>query len=82
MASETGPSHVAAAAQPHRIFLRYEDLKSLGIPFSRVHIDRLQKAGHFPKKIKLGPNTAAYLEAEITAWIAARVAARDKSEAA
>jgi prophage regulatory protein len=56
--------------------LRYEDLKSFGIPFSRVHIDRLQNAGQFPKKIKLGTNTAAYLEHEIAAWIEARCAER------
>jgi prophage regulatory protein len=57
-------------------FLRYDDLRSLGIPFSRVHIDRLQRAGQFPKKVKLGPNTAAYLESEIVAWIEARCAER------
>lgn len=63
-------------------FLRYEDLKAVGIPFSRVHVDRLQKAGQFPKKIKLGPNTAAYLESEIAAWIEARCAERDGVKAA
>jgi prophage regulatory protein len=63
-------------------FLRYEDLKTRGIPFSRVHIDRLQKAGQFPRKVKLGGNTAAYIEDEIDTWLASRVAARDSTEAA
>ena len=62
--------------------LRFDDLKSLGIPFSRVHVDRLQKAGQFPKKIKLGPNTAAYLESEIVAWLEARCAERAGSTSA
>ena len=57
-------------------FLRYDDLKSYGITFSRVHVDRLQKAGQFPKKIKLGSNTAAYLESELMAWVEARCAER------
>jgi predicted DNA-binding transcriptional regulator AlpA len=41
----------------------------------------LQKAGRFPRKIKLGENTSAYLEEEILAWLDARVAARDHGEA-
>jgi prophage regulatory protein len=57
-------------------FLGYEDLRSYGIRWSRVHIDRLQKAGRFPTKIKIGANTAAYLESEIVAWLEARCAER------
>lgn len=57
--------------------VRYDQLKDFGICFSRVHVDRLQKAGLFPKKVKLGRNTAAYLESEIVAWIEARCADRD-----
>lgn len=56
--------------------LRYEQLKDYGIDWSRVHIDRLQKAGKFPQKIKIGPNTVAYLESEILAWIEERCANR------
>ena len=43
-------------------FIRYEQLRErFGIEWSRVHLDRLQKAGKFPKKIKIGANTAAYI---------------------
>jgi prophage regulatory protein len=64
-------------------FLSYEDLKSVGVPFSRVHLDRLQRQGRFPKKIHFGGNTVVYSADEIAAWIEARVAERDsKSEAA
>lgn len=63
-------------------FLRYEDLNKYGITWSRVHLDRLQRAGKFPKKIKIGANTAAYLESEIEAWIEARCAIREDGRAA
>jgi predicted DNA-binding transcriptional regulator AlpA len=59
--------------------LRYEDLKQFGITWSRVHLDRLQKDGLFPRKVKLAPNTAAYVESEILAWIEARCAARESA---
>ncbi|MFZ2652018.1 MAG: AlpA family phage regulatory protein [Burkholderiaceae bacterium] len=62
--------------------LRFAELKPLGICFSRVHLDRLQKAGKFPRKIKIGANTASYLESEIMAWIDARCAERDGGKAA
>ena len=49
-----------------------------GIPYSKVHLGRLEKAGLFPKRIQLGPNgRVAWLEHEIDAWIEARAAARE-----
>jgi len=57
-------------------FLRFEDLQSYGITWTRAHLDRLQKAGKFPKKIKIGANTAVYLQSEIIAWVEARCAER------
>jgi len=54
-----------------------------GVSYSRAHIDRLVKAGKFPRPIKLGDNRNAWIEAEIDAWIEARIADRDaKREAA
>jgi prophage regulatory protein len=63
-------------------FVRYEELRGLGIPFSRVHVDRLQKANRFPRKVKLGANTAAYRLDEIEAWLTARCAERASPEPA
>jgi len=40
-----------------------------GHPYSRVHTDRLEKAGKFPKRLKLGPNKVAWDEAEYDAWV-------------
>ena len=58
--------------------LRFPELRSLkGIDYSRVHIDRLEKAGKFPKRLHLGENSVGWLEDEIDAWIAGKAAARD-----
>ena len=43
---------------------------------SRAHIYRLVGAGAFPKPIKLGPNSIAFLEHEIDQWIADRIAGK------
>jgi prophage regulatory protein len=58
-------------------FLRYPELKTKGISWSRVHIDRLEKAGKFPRRVRLSENTVAWREAEIDGFLADRVAERD-----
>lgn len=61
-----------------RRFVRFARLKpDFGIDYSRMHIDRLEKAGRFPKRVQLGPNSVAWLEDEIIAWQAERISARD-----
>jgi prophage regulatory protein len=57
--------------------LRYSDLKTRGITWSRVHVGRLEKAGKFPKRVHLSENTIAWPESEIDAFLAKRVAERD-----
>ena len=37
--------------------------------YSPQHIARLEKAGKFPKRIRLGLNRVGYLESEIFEWI-------------
>ena len=47
--------------------------------YSFAHIDRLEKADQFPKRVRLGPYRTArvgWLETEIEAWIEARLAER------
>ena len=62
-----------------RRFVRFPRLApDFGIPYSRMHIDRLEKAGQFPKRVPLGPNSVAWIEDEIIAWQADRIAARDR----
>lgn len=44
--------------------------------FSQQHINRLEAAGLFPKRIRLGPARVAWSSNEVTAWMQAKVAAR------
>jgi prophage regulatory protein len=39
---------------------------------SRTTIWRLERRGDFPKRIRLGPNSTGWLEADIEQWIASR----------
>jgi prophage regulatory protein len=59
------------------VLLDYDDLRARGIPYSRVHIWRLERAGDFPKRVPIGRARHGWLETEIDAWIKAKIAARD-----
>ena len=48
-----------------------------GIPYSFAHIARLEKAGKFPQRVKLGQNRVAWLLSEIDMWLEERLALRD-----
>ena len=50
-----------------------------GIPYSRVHLRRLEAAGRFPRRVQLGDNAVAWIESEIDAWLEERAADRDAS---
>lgn len=45
-------------------------------------MDRLEAAGQFPRKIKLGESAAGWLENELDDWLAARAAERGAPRAA
>ncbi len=50
------------------------------VPYSRVHILRMEKAGQFPTRIRLGPSRTgrvAWRLREIVKWIEERAAERD-----
>ena len=49
-----------------------------GLPTSSIFA--LMAAGHFPKSVKLSTRAAGWLESEVQAWIATRIAERDASE--
>ena len=42
------------------------------IPYSDVHILRLERAGKFPARIRLGPSRVGWSECELLEWIEAR----------
>ena len=48
----------------------------------RAHLYKLARAGNFPKPLKSGARASAWRASEIAAWIASRVAAAGKAEAA
>ena len=47
------------------------------VKYSAQHIARLEKAGTFPKRIKLGQNRVAWLLSEIEDWIDERLLRRE-----
>jgi prophage regulatory protein len=55
--------------------LTYDDLREIGLPYSRCHLWRLYKSDKFPRPIKLSASRNAWRAEEIEAWIAERAAA-------
>lgn len=54
----------------HRLIRRKEVLHRTGL--SNTTIWRMYSAGTFPKPRKIGPNSVAWLESEVNAWIEER----------
>jgi prophage regulatory protein len=55
-----------------------KELKTVfGVPYSFAHIARLEAAGQFPKRVRLGACRVAWLAEEVQAWIDERIATRD-----
>ena len=57
--------------------LFYAELREHGIPWSRVHVWREEKAGRFPKRVKIGANSVGWIATEIDEYVLAKVADRD-----
>jgi prophage regulatory protein len=49
-------------------FLSAKDLRDRGITFSRQHRHRLIRQGLFPRPVKIGANTNAWLESEVDTY--------------
>lgn len=65
-------------AQYQKQVVSKKELKTVcGIPYSGQHIARLEVAGAFPKRIRLGQNRVVWLLSEVEAWLDARIALRD-----
>ena len=55
-----------------------KELKSVfGVPYSFAHIARLEGAGQFPKRVRLGACRVAWVAEEVQSWIDERIARRD-----
>ena len=46
------------------------------VPYSASHLWRLERAGQFPKRIRLGGNRVAWLQSEVSAWVEGKLASR------
>ena len=54
-----------------------KELKSVyGVPYSFAHIARLEVAGQFPKRVRLGACRVAWIAEEVDEWIEERIANR------
>ena len=56
--------------------------RRLYVPYSDMHIRRLEAEDRFPQRIRLGPNRVGWSLKEIQDWIEARKAERDTGTAA
>ena len=56
--------------------LSKKDLRAL-VLYSPAHIDRLEKAGRFPKRVQLGPCRVGWVESEVLEWLEERISERD-----
>ncbi len=66
---------VAAAGVERKLIRRPAVQKKTGL--SRSSIYRLSAGGSFPPAVRLGPHSVSWVESEIDAWIAKRIAARE-----
>ncbi len=56
--------------------LSKRQLKEL-VLYSPQHIARLEKAGRFPKRVKLGENRVGWVEEEVLDWLQSRMDRRE-----
>lgn len=54
----------------------FQELSSIGVHFSRMHLRRLEKEGAFPRRVQISAKRVAWLESEIRGWIKARAEKR------
>jgi prophage regulatory protein len=60
-----------------RLLLSREDLKALGIPYSKSQLYRRMKEGSFPRAVKLGGSRIAWRRDDVIEWIDSLKSAAD-----
>jgi prophage regulatory protein len=55
--------------------IRDKELRTM-VPYSSMHIWRLERAGRFPARIRLGPNRVGWSLREVSDWLDERKAER------
>ena len=58
------------------IILSKKQLKDM-VHYSPQHIARLEKAGKFPKRVRLGANRDGWVKSEVLDWLEERLKARN-----
>lgn len=51
--------------------LRLAELQQI-VPYSQAHLGRLERAGQFPKRVKIGAGRVVWMQSEVLAWLAAK----------
>ena len=49
------------------------------VPYTRQHLSRLENENLFPRRVQVGGNRVAWVEAEVDDWIEARAAERGRA---
>ena len=65
------------ALPPNKILLTRGDLPRLGLNLSPSTLLRLEAAGRFPKRVRIGDHSVAWMASEIHAHIDALASARE-----
>jgi predicted DNA-binding transcriptional regulator AlpA len=65
------------AIPPHKMLLTRNDLPRLGITISPSTLLRLEAVGRFPKRIRIGAHSVAWLASEVSAHIHSLALARE-----
>ena len=55
-----------------RVLIRRAELRRR-VPYSDVHIWRLERDGKFPHRVQLGPHAVAWYEDEVEEWCGSRI---------
>lgn len=67
--------------QIERLLVSQKELKTLlGIPYSPAHLARLEKAGKFPRRLRLGACRIAYRYEEVCAWVHEKVTEAERNQ--
>jgi prophage regulatory protein len=59
-----------------RLLIDKKGLRELGVVYSWTHIQRLEDAGTFPKRVRLGECRVSWVYDEIVEWVQARIQQR------
>jgi prophage regulatory protein len=76
IAAQSTVNHPGPGSAESDRLLRYADLKNHNVPFSRPHVDRLEREGRFPRRVRLGPGTVGWWRSEICQWLDEKTAQR------